>query len=34
MYSPNFTAENKAFCLRVNYNGDDGYLFVNGKEKS
>ena len=32
MYSPNFSAENKAFCLSLNYNGDDSYLFVNGKE--
>ena len=32
MYSPNFSAENKAFCLSLHYNGDDSYLFVNGKE--
>ena len=32
MYSPNFSAENKAFCLGLHYNGDDSYLFVNGKE--
>ena len=32
MYSPNFTAENKIFCLSLHYNGDDSYLFVNGKE--
>ena len=32
MYSPNFSAENKAFCLCLHYNGDDSYLFVNGKE--
>ena len=31
MYSPNFSAENKIFfCLH--YNGDNSYLFVNGKE--
>ena len=32
MYSPNFSAENKIFCLSLYYNGDDSYLFVNGKE--
>ena len=32
MYSPNFSAENKTFCLSLHYNGDDSYLFVNGKE--
>ena len=32
MYSPNFTAENKAFCLSLHYNGGDSYLFVNDKE--
>ena len=32
MYSPNFRAENKIFCLSLRYNGDDSYLFVNGKE--
>ena len=32
MYSPNFTVANKTFCLSVHYNGDDSYLFVNGKE--
>ena len=31
-YSPNFSAENKAFFLSLHYNGDDSYLFVNGKE--
>ena len=25
-------AENKIFCLSVHYNGDNSYLFVNGKE--
>ena len=32
MYSPNFSAENKIFCLSLHYNGDDSYLFANGKE--
>ena len=32
MYSPNFSAENKTFCLSLHYNGDESYLFVNGKE--
>ena len=32
MYSLNFSAENKIFCLRLHYNGDNSYLFVNGKE--
>ena len=32
MYAPNFSAENKIFCLSLHYNGDDNYLFVNGKE--
>ena len=32
MYSPNFSVENKTFCLSLHYNGDDSYLFVNGKE--
>ena len=32
MYSPNFSAENKIFCLSLHYNGDNGYLFVNGNE--
>ena len=31
-YSPNFSAENKIFCLILHYNGDDSYLIVNGKE--
>ena len=30
-YSPNFNIENKVFCLSLHYNGDDSYLFVNGK---
>ena len=32
MYSPNFSVENEMFCLSLHYNGDDSYLFVNGKE--
>ena len=32
MYSPNFTAENKTFCLSLHYNGDNSYLFVNSKQ--
>ena len=32
MYSPNFSAENKTFCLSLHYNGDDSYLFINGKD--
>ena len=32
MYSTNFTVANKKFCLSLNYNGDNSYLFVNGKE--
>ena len=32
MYSTNFTEDNKSFCLSLHYNGDNSYLFVNGKE--
>ena len=32
IYSPNFSAENKIFCLSLHYNGDNIYLFVNGEE--
>ena len=32
MYSPNFTVDNKKFCLSLHYNGDCSYLFVNDKE--
>ena len=32
MYSPSFTVDNKIFCLKLHYNGDNNYLFVNGKE--
>ena len=31
IYSINFTVANKTFCLSLHYNGDDSYLFVNGK---
>ena len=31
-YSPNFSAENKIFCLSLHYHDDNSYLFVNGKE--
>ena len=29
LYSINFTVTNKAFCLNLNYNGANSYLFVN-----
>ena len=32
MYSTNFTVDNKKNCLSLHYNGDNSYLFVNGKE--
>ena len=32
MYSTNFTVDNKIFGLSLHYNGDNSYLFVNGKE--
>ena len=32
MYSPNFTVNYKTFCLSLHCNGDNSYLFVNGKE--
>ena len=32
MYSPSFTVASKTFCVSLHYNGDDSYLFVNGKE--
>ena len=32
MYPSNFSAENKLFCLSLHYNGNNSYLFVNGKE--
>ena len=33
IYSQNFTAVNKKFVLSLHYNGDDSYLFVNGKQE-
>ena len=32
MYSPNFTTDNKIFCLSLHYDGNNSYLFVTGKE--
>ena len=32
MYSTNFTVANKKVCLNLHYNGNNSYLFVNGKE--
>ena len=32
MYSPNLTISGKTYCLSLNYNGDNSYLFVNGKQ--
>ena len=32
VYLPNFTVDNKIFCLSLHYNGDNSCLFVNGKE--
>ena len=32
MYSTSFTVDNKKFCLSFHYNGDNSYIFVNGKE--
>ena len=32
MYSVNFTKRNTNFCLNLNYNGANSYLFVNGTE--
>ena len=33
IYSQNFTAVNKKFVLSLHYNGDNFYLFVNGKQE-
>ena len=33
IYSQNFTAVNKKFVLSLHYNGDNSYLFVNGKQE-
>ena len=32
MYSINFTATERKFCLSLRYNGVNSYLFVNGTE--
>ena len=32
-YSQNFAAVNKKFVLGLHYNGDNSYLFVNGKQE-
>ena len=32
-YSQNFTQASKKFVLSLHYNGDDSYLFVNGKQE-
>ena len=32
MHSPNFSAENKTFCLSLHCTGDDSYLLFTGKE--
>ena len=31
-FNINFTKANTKFCLSLNYNGNNSYLFVNGKE--
>ena len=31
-FSINFSAANTKFCLSLDYNGENSYLFVNGKE--
>ena len=33
IYGQNFTAANKKFVLSLHYNGDDSYLFVDGKRE-
>ena len=32
MYSPNFSAKKKIFCLSLHYNDNKSYLFANGKK--
>ena len=34
MYSPNFSAENKAFCSSLHYNGDEIYLLMAKKSQN
>ena len=33
IYSQNFTQSSEKFILRLHYNGNDGYLFVNGAQE-
>ena len=33
IYSQNFTAPDRKFVLSLHYNGDNSYLFVNGKQE-
>ena len=33
IYSQNFTQSSKKFILSLHYNGDDSYLFINGKQE-
>ena len=33
LYTQNFTAPDKKFVLSLHYNGDNSYLFVNGKQE-
>ena len=33
VYNQNFTQPSKKFVLSLHYNGDNGYLFVNGKQE-
>ena len=33
LYSQNFSQASKKFILNLHYNGDDSYLFVNGKQE-
>ena len=33
LYAENFSAVNKTFVLSLHYNGDNSYLFVNGKQE-
>ena len=33
LYSQNFAAVNQKFVLSLHYNGDDSYLFINGKRE-
>ena len=32
MYTPNLTVYGKKVCLCLHYNGDNSYLFVNGRQ--